>query len=148
MHFPPVENSTCTAFKEYEDVPETIPLNFTEGDVTWVASKFSGAAGVLGGEAIDMHNWLLHFGCALEELRFVVARLDDWMAKSSPPWSAYRALMACFLVSLDKRTGVRPVGIGGTLRRALAKIIMWVDGDQANTACRNIQLCEGLKAII
>ena len=48
MRVPPVENTTCAAFEEYEDVPKTVPLDFTENDVTWVASKLSGAAGALG----------------------------------------------------------------------------------------------------
>ena len=48
----PMENITCTAFKKYEGVPETVLLDFTEDDVTWVASKISGAAGALGAEAI------------------------------------------------------------------------------------------------
>ena len=48
MHVPPVENPACAAFEEYEDVPKTVLLNFTEDDVTWVTSKLSGAAGVLG----------------------------------------------------------------------------------------------------
>ena len=51
MRVPPVENPVCAAFEEYEDVPETVPLDFTEDDVTWVASKLSGAAGTLGAEA-------------------------------------------------------------------------------------------------
>ena len=50
MQVPPVENPTCAAFEKYEDVPETVPLDFTEDDVTWVASKLSGAAGALGAE--------------------------------------------------------------------------------------------------
>ena len=41
---------------------------------------------------------------------------------------------------------MRPVGIGETLRRALAKIVMRAAGDQAKTACGNLQLCAGLKA--
>ena len=36
---PPVENPTCAAFEEYEDIPETAPLDFTEDDVMWSASK-------------------------------------------------------------------------------------------------------------
>ena len=80
-----------------------------------------------------------------EELRVVVASLADCMANSSPPWEDYRALMACRLVALDKRPGVRPVGIGETLRRALAKLVMRAAGDQAKTACGNLQLCAGLK---
>ena len=59
----------------------------------WVASKISGAAGTLGEEAIDMINWILRFGCALEGLKVVVAVLADWMANSSPPWAAYCTLI-------------------------------------------------------
>ena len=66
MRVPPVENPTCAAFKEYEDVPKMVPLDFTEYDVTWVASKLSDAAGALGVEAMELRNWLLRFGCASE----------------------------------------------------------------------------------
>ena len=121
MRVPPVENSTCAAFEEYKEVPKTVPLNFTEDDVTWVTSKLSGSVGALGADAIELRNWLLHFRCASEELIVVVARLDDWMATPPPPhWAAYHALMACRLVVLDKRPGIRPMGIGETLCRALA----------------------------
>ena len=68
------------------------------------------------------------------------------MANSYPPWAAYCTLMACRLVALDKRPGVRPVGIGETLRQALAKLVMRAAGDQAKTACGNLQLCTGLEA--
>ena len=53
---PPVENPTCAAFKNYGEVRETVPLDFMEDDVTWVASKLSGAAGALGVEAIELRN--------------------------------------------------------------------------------------------
>ena len=46
--------------------------------------------------------------------------------------------MVCCLVALDKRHGVRPVGIGETLHRALAKLVIRAAGDQAKTACGNI----------
>ena len=119
---PPVENPTCADFEVYEDIPKTVPLEFTEDDVMWVASKLSGAAVALGAEAMELRNWLLCFGYASEELRVVVASLADWMAKSSPPWAAYRALMACRLVALDKRPGVRPVGIGEELAIQSARL--------------------------
>ena len=66
-----------TAFVEYKEVTETVPFDLLEDDFTWVASKISGAAGELGAEAIGMRNWLLCFGCALEEFRVVVANLAD-----------------------------------------------------------------------
>ena len=34
MRVPPVEKPTCVAFEKYGDVPETIPLDFTEDDIT------------------------------------------------------------------------------------------------------------------
>ena len=61
MRVPPMENPECAAFEEYEEVPETVPLDFTEDDVTWVASKISGAAGALGAEAVELRNCLLCF---------------------------------------------------------------------------------------
>ena len=81
----PVENPTCAAFEEYREVPETVPLDFIEDDVTWVASKLSGTAGALGAEAFELINRLLCFGCMSEELRVVVDRLADWVVNSSPP---------------------------------------------------------------
>ena len=57
-------NTTCAAFKEHEEVLETVPLDSTEDDVMWVSSNISGAAGALKEEEIDLRNLLLHFGCA------------------------------------------------------------------------------------
>ena len=65
MHVPPVENPTYAAFGEYEKVPETVPLDLSEEDFTWVASKLSGTAGVLGSEVIELRNWIL---CSLHAL--------------------------------------------------------------------------------
>ena len=98
----------CTAFEEYKEVTKTVPLDFTEDDETWVASKISGTAGALGTEAIELQNWILRFGYASEELMVVVARLAEWMSNSSPHSAAYCALMACRLVALDKRPGYAP----------------------------------------
>ena len=50
----------------------------------WVASKLSGK-GALGADLMELRNWILHFGCASEKLRVIVARLANWMATSPPP---------------------------------------------------------------
>ena len=146
MRVPPMENSTCTAFEEYEEVPETVPLYLLEDNVTWVASKLSGAAGALGVEAIELRNWILRFGCALEEFRVIVADLEDWMANYSHPLDTYHNLMACRLVALDTHPGLCPIGIRETLRQAIAKIVMRAAGDQEKTVCGSIQLCTGIEA--
>ena len=43
-----------------------VTLNFTEDDVTWVTSNISSVTGALGVEAIELSNWLIHFGCVSE----------------------------------------------------------------------------------
>ena len=40
---------------------------------------------------------------------------------------------------------MRPVEIGATLRLVLAKLVMREAGDQAKTACDNLQLCTVLE---
>ena len=39
VRVPPVEKPTCAVFEEYEKVPKTVPIDFTEDDVMWVASN-------------------------------------------------------------------------------------------------------------
>ena len=96
-------------------------------------------------EAIELRNWLLCFGCLSEDLRVAVASLADCVANYSPPWAAYRALIACRVVALYKWPRVSPVGIGEMLRRDLAKLVMRASGDQAKTVYGNLKLCAGLK---
>ena len=67
------------------------------------------------------------------------------MAKSSPFWANFFALMGCRLVAIDKRPGVRPVVKGVTLRHALAKLVTSAAGEQAKMVCGNLQLCSGLE---
>ena len=65
------------AFEEYEEVPETGPLNFSEDDFMWVAYNLSRVSGALGEEAIELRNWSLHFGCASEEFIVIVSNIAD-----------------------------------------------------------------------
>ena len=105
-----------------------------------------GGTGEMEAEAIELRNWLLHFGCAQEDLRFIFADLANWMANSSHPWAAYHALMACCLIALDMRPGVSSVGIGETLCQAIAKLAVRAARDQAKTVYFSLQMCVGLEA--
>ena len=134
----------CSAFDTYAELPDTVPLNFSEDNIMWVASKVLGAVGSLGAEALKLKNWLLRSICASEELGFEVAGISDWMENSPHTWAAYRTVMACRLVALDERPGLRPLGIGEKLHRTLPKPVLRVVGDQVKVACRNFQLCAGI----
>ena len=65
----------------YEEVPETVPLEFSEDDIIWVASKLLGAAGALVVEVLKLKNCLLGFGCASQKLWVEVAGLAYWLVK-------------------------------------------------------------------
>ena len=84
----------------------------------------------------------------MEKLIVFIDRLNNWINNSFFPWDAYCALMACPLVALDKRPGVRPMGIGETLCRDLDKKFMRASEDQLKTACGVLQLCSDLEAEI
>ena len=101
-----------------------MPLDFSEYNDTWLASKLSGSTGALGDEAIKLMNWILFFGCASEEFRAIIYDLDNWMSKSPLSWANYRALMACDLVALDTCPGMHPVRIGEMLHSAIAKLVI------------------------
>ncbi|KAI2507267.1 hypothetical protein MHU86_7103 [Fragilaria crotonensis] len=134
------------AFEPYPDLPAPVPVCTTQDDVEAIASRLSGAAGPGGTDAVDLANWLLRFGRESEALREEMAAWTNWLANTSPPWAAYRAVMANRLVALDKQPGTRPVGIGEVYRRLWAKCLLKAIGSQATAACGNYNLCAGLQA--
>ena len=50
------------------------------------------------------------------------------------------------LIALDKSPGIRPVGIGETWRRLLAKCLLRVTGQEAKAACGTEQLAGEVEA--
>ena len=75
----------------------------------------------------------------------IVADMGEWLSNGWPPWAAYRALMSCRLIALDKIPGIRPVGIGETWRRLLARCLLRVSGQEAKAACGTEQLAGGVE---
>ena len=51
--------------------------------------------------------------------------------------------VACRLIPLDKRPGVRPIGIGDVPRRIVAKAILFVIGEDVISAAGHLQTCAG-----
>ena len=62
------------------------------------------------------------------------------------PWSDVRSLVSCRLIALDKCPGIRPIGIGETLRRIIGKAICFVTGPDIKDVCGVDQLCAGVHA--
>ena len=107
-----------------------------------MAGRLLGRAGPGG----SLQHWLLRFGSASGELRLIVAEVGKWLSNGRPPWAAYRALMSGRLIALDNSPGIRPVGMGETWRRLLAKCILRVSGQEAKAACGTEQLAVGVEA--
>jgi hypothetical protein len=143
---PPSVGAENGAFEPYDEAPTAIPVDVTAEVVEAVATKLSGAAGPEGTDAGDLRNWLLRFGRESEVFCTEMAAWASWIANASPPWAAYRAMMSCRLVALDKQPGVCPVGIGEIYHRLWAKSLLKVVGMQATVACGNYNLCAGLAA--
>ena len=75
----------------------------TVDTVEKVASRLHGGAGPSGTDAVDLCNWLLTIWSGVgNALREEMAQLTNWLTNNQPSWAAYRALMACRLVALDK----------------------------------------------
>ena len=54
--------------------------------------------------------------------------------------------MSGWLIALDKKPGVRPVGMEKSWRRLFAKIVLKFTGPEATMACQDDQLSVGLNA--
>ena len=53
------------------------------------------------------------------------------------------ALVACRIIALDKNPGFRPIGIGETLRRIIARAVLSTFKDDILMAAGPMQLCAG-----
>ena len=56
------------------------------------------------------------------------------------------ALVACCLVAFDKNPGIRPIGIGETLRWLIGKAILCIAWDDVQRTAGSLQLCAGQEA--
>jgi len=108
LHDPPIADGAANGtFKKYDEgAPAVIPIVIRLDTVECVAAKLSGMASLGGTDTVDLRNWLLCFGAELEAFREEMASWTTWLVNKSPPWPAYRTLMAGQLVALDKQPGV------------------------------------------
>ena len=70
----------------------------------------------------------------------------EWLGNGRPPWAAYRVIMSVLMITMDKQPGIRPVRVGETWRRLMAKCLLKVAGPESKTACGTTQLAGGLEA--
>ena len=88
---------------------------------------------------------LLRYSAHSSCLHDAVATLARRLLNTITPWDSVHALVANRLIALDKCPGVRPIGIGETLRRIIGKVVCLTARVDAELACGTDQLCGGVK---
>ena len=79
-------------------------------------------------------------------ITIIIASLARRLANSIVDWDELSSLVSCRLIALDKSPGVRPIGVGETLRRILGKTICLITRSDIEEICGIKQLCAGLQA--
>ena len=97
-------------------------------------------------DSVSLQHWLMQFGVDITGLSQIVGEFGDWIPIDLPTWAAYRALMSRRLIGLKKCPGVRPVGMGDTWHRILAKCLLAVTGAEAKEVYGTEQLYGRLEA--
>ena len=114
----PVENISSVIFDE-----------ITSETILKAAIKTKGSTGPSLYDADDWRNILGSnlYGEDAEDLRKNLASLAKELCTNEvDDPKSLEALLACRLIPLDKNPGLRPIGIGETLRRILGKAVMSV----------------------
>ena len=128
-----------------DELPHLEDIEITGAIIHKVVFGIQGGAGPGGADAGHWHDVLLRYGSHSSRLRDAVASLSRTMANDFVLWKSFKALLANRLIALNKNPGVRPIGIGETLRRIIGKAICYVTRDDVEMVCGSDQLCAGVK---
>ena len=126
---------------------ENVIYNSIDGELIERCTKRMG--GSAGPSGLDSDGWKRiicskQFTPKSYDLANAVAGLAKRLCTEFVDPSYIHAYTACRLVPLDKKPGVRPVGIGEVLRRIVGKAIMTITKNDIVDATAPIQVCAGL----
>ena len=102
-----------------------------------------GAAGLSGLDAAAWKHMCISFKQASGDLCDAIASVARRMCSSFLDPKGFAALVACRLIALDKCPGVRPIGIGETVRRIIGKATALAIRDDIQDAAGPLQVCAG-----
>ena len=130
-------------------MPAFHPIIFDKIDGVLIRDKSlkcKGAAGPSGLDAYDWRRLCTGFHRSSCDLCNSLAAVARWMSTEFVDPSGIVALGTCCLIPLDKKPGVRPIGVCEMVRRIMCKAILSVIQDDITMVAGPIQLCAGQNA--
>ena len=126
---------------EYKEVHPIVFDQITATSSRSAALRTKGAAGPSG---IDAHNWrrlCTSFKADSNDLCHALALVAKRLCTSYVDPEGLLPMMACRLIALDKCPGVRPIGICETVRRIIAKEVLFATRGDLQEATGSQQPC-------
>ena len=105
--------------------------------------KTSGAAGPSGLDAAAWCRICTSFQRASSDLCDVLSAVTRKLCTTLVDPAGLSAFVSCRLIALDKCPGVRPIGVGETVWRIIAKAVLSVLKEDIREAAGSSQLCAG-----
>ena len=105
--------------------------------------KMDGAAGPSGLDSAAWKRMCCSFKTASAELCESIASTARRLCSEHVDPTSISALVACRLIALDKCPGVRPIGVGETVRRIIGKSIATALASEIQQAAGPLQMCAG-----
>ena len=128
------------------DPPTAHPIIFDKIDAISIRSAALATKGAAGPSGLDAHCWrrlCTSFQAASQELCHSLALVARRLCTSLVDPRGLSSFLACRLIALDKCPGVRPIGVCETIRRIVAKAILYVTKQDIQEAAGTRQLCGG-----
>ena len=131
----------CSSLLLDSTLPPLEDIDITGAHIAQVAHRIQGSGGPGGSDSSHWKDSLLHFGSHSARCRDALAYFTSLLSHNLTDWNLIYALLANRLIALDKNPGIRPIGIGETLRRIMCKTICLVTRDDVEEVCGSDQLC-------
>ena len=125
---------------------ETHSVVFDSIDANAIRSASLRTTGSAGPSGLDAHEWrrlCTAFKGASTALCSALAQVAKRLCTSYVDPRSVSSFLACRLIALDKHPGVRPIDIGDTARRIIAKAVLHTIRPDVQAATGCIQLCGG-----
>ena len=146
---PPGIPATPSAISEEPPTIQPHPVVYDQIDGPLIRSTVQCLSGSAGPSGFDAKGWkrvCSSFHSASDDLCTAIARVTRRLCSSYIDPQGISALVACRLVALDKCPGIRPIGIGETLRRLMAKAVLRIARADIQKVVGSLQLCVGQDA--